>query len=132
MYLDELTFEERQSFLELATHAMDVNGEIKQQEQEIYKGYAHECRLPEYEAKRKDIVKLLKSLKKSTPRSQKIIVLELIGILLADSEICDEEETFLHKIGAEFDFSKNQIKRFIRWYQDFTDIIGDGYKLIGA
>ena len=131
MFLDELQFDEKQNFLELAAHAMEVNGEVKKQEKEIYHSYMHECRLPNYTFKNKDISKITKELATSSARSQKIILLEVIGILIADNELCEKEEDFLFNISQKFDLSKTKTRRFIRWYQDFAEIIGDGYQLIG-
>lgn len=131
MYLDLLNKEEQQDFLELARYSMGLNGEYKQEEEEVLLGYKYECQLVDYKAYRqKDINKIIRNLSSSTKKVKKIILVELFGILLADGEVCDEEAKFVNVLSQEFRIKEYEVARIQRWVEAMNDIFQEGYELI--
>ncbi|MEA2019705.1 MAG: hypothetical protein U9N59_14790 [Campylobacterota bacterium] len=131
MYLDLLEKQEQKDFLELARYSMGLNGEHKEEEEEMLTSYKFECQLVEYTAHRQeDITKIIHSLKGSVKKIKKIILVELFGILLADGEVCDEEAKFIDMLSSEFRIKEYEVARIQRWVEAMNDIFQEGYELI--
>ncbi|MGE4444903.1 MAG: hypothetical protein AB7E37_08050 [Candidatus Altimarinota bacterium] len=131
MYLDLLNDDEQKFFLEVARYSMGLNGEYKAEEEQILAGYKYECQLVGYTAHRQnEIEKIIISLKSSTKKVKKIILIELLGIFLADGEMCDHESQFLKKLSEEFNIDNYELKRIQRWVYAMNDIVAEGYELI--
>lgn len=131
MYLDLLNKDEQKNFLELATYSMGLNGEHKKEEEEILRGYKYECQLIDYTAhKQNEIGKIINSLRASTKKVKKIVLIELLGIFQADGEICNEESQFLDKLSNEFNIKEHELNRIKRWVDAMNDIVQEGYELI--
>lgn len=131
MYLDLLEKQEQKDFLELARYSMGLNGEYKDEEEAVLKGYKYECQLVNYEAYRQeDIKKIILTLRGSTKKVKKIILVELFGILLADGEVCDNEAKFVDMLSDEFRIKEYEVARIQRWVEAMNDIVQEGYELI--
>lgn len=131
MYLSELNVGEKKNFLELAKHAMGLNGEHKAEEQEVFASFVHECGLQSYQAQKQDnIESVIKVLSKSSAKSKRIVMIELFGILLADGDVCEEEEAFMGKLANAFGIESYEYKRYQRWVEAMNDIVSEGYSLI--
>lgn len=131
MYLSELNIGEKKNFLELAKHAMGLNGEHKAEEQEVFASFIHECGLQGYQAQKQDnIESVIKVLSKSSAKSKRIVMIELFGILLADGDVCEEEEAFMGKLANAFSIESYEYKRYQRWVEAMNDIVSEGYSLI--
>lgn len=130
MFLVELNERERKTFLELAYHAMSSDGEIAVEEEEVFRSYAYECEMPEYQFQGTEIATLTTSTKAYTKRKRRIMLIELWGIILSDGEIGEKEAEWMEKVAKDMELSSGQSRRIRRWAQDFVDIIGDGYRLL--
>ncbi|WP_373002032.1 TerB family tellurite resistance protein [Sulfurimonas sp.] len=131
MYLDLLNKQEQEDFLELARYSMGLNGEHKAEEEAILTNYKYECQLVEYIAHRQeDIKKIILTLKGSTKKVKKIILVELFGILLADGEVCEEEAKFVDILAEGFRIKEYEVDRIQRWVEAMNDIVQEGYELI--
>ncbi len=40
------------------------------------------------------------------------------------------EENWIMKIGQEWGFRASEIRRMVRWTQDFNDLLAEGYDII--
>ncbi len=131
MYLDLLDKKEQENFLELARYAMGLNGEHKEEEEEVLTGFKNECEMPEYKAHRQeDIKKIIFDLKGSTKKVKKIVMIELFGILLADGEVCSNEAKFVDMLSEEFRIKEFEVKRIQRWVEAMNDLFAEGVELI--
>jgi hypothetical protein len=131
MYLNELSIGEKKNFLELAHYAMGLNGEFKDEEQEIFQSFVYECDLPSYSLdKQEKIDTVIKVLAKSEAKNKRIVLIELFGILLADGEVCDAESKYMDKVSLAFDFQDYELKKIQRWVEAMNDLVKDGYSLI--
>lgn len=131
MFLTELTLNDRKDFLDLAYFAMGINGEYKEDEKQIFDAFIHECELSEYEPENQDNIKIkIKKLSKKSSKVKRIVLIELMGILLADGEICDAEAEFLDTLGSKFEFESYEVKRVQRWVENMNDLVSEGYRMI--
>lgn len=131
MYLFMLNKNEQKDFLEIAKYSIGLDGKYTKEEEEMLAGYMYECQLVDYIAYRQnDIEKIIAILRASTKKIKRIILIELMGIFLADGEMCEKESAFLYKLAEEFNIKDNELKRIIRWVEAMNDIVAEGYELI--
>ena len=130
MFLNMLNEREGKLFLELANIAMRIDGIVDDREKRILDTYRREMSLLEYELKGKaqeDIVSLLQGSKKSVKRA---IIIEIAGVLDADDVIDDKEHSWIYNLGEDWGFRETEIKKMVRWTQDFNDLLQEGLDYI--
>jgi uncharacterized tellurite resistance protein B-like protein len=130
MFLSELLDKEKKVFLGLAFLAMKSDGNISPDEMRVFNTYKHECQLPEYQYKDENLDELLKDLKHSTKKSKRIVLMELMGIWIADNIWEDEEIEMMYHIGESLGLSESETTRLKRWAREMRDIVFDGYELL--
>lgn len=133
MFLNQLLEVSKKNFLILAKHAMGLNGELKDEELEIYTSFQHECDLSDYdpEVNEKGLREAITSLSGRDMTIRKVVMIELLGIMLADGEICESEQEFVNQLSVSFDLEGYQIKRMERWVAGMNDIVEEGYRIVG-
>lgn len=130
MFLGLLNEREGKNFLELATIAMSVDGDVKESEKNVFSTYRFELGLQDYKIQNKDFKNIVMELKGSKKKVLRAIIIELAGMMDADEEIERVEESWLLKLGAELDFRDSELRKMIRWTQDFNDLLAEGYMYI--
>lgn len=134
MFLGQLLEVSKKNFLILAKHSMGLNGEFKDEELEIYRSFQHECDLPDYdpEVNEKGLAGAITSLSGRDMTIRKVVMIELLGIMMADGIICDSEQEFISQLSASFDLEGYQVKRMERWVSGMNDIVEEGYRIVGG
>ncbi len=127
MFLNLLSEKEGKNFLELATIAMNVGKDIGTEERNVFSTYRFELNLSDYEIKGREYKDLIMDFKGSRKRSLRAIIIELAGMMDADEEIEKVEENWLLKLGADLDFRESEMRKMIRWTQDFNDLLAEAY-----
>ncbi len=130
MFLSFLNEREGKLFLELANIAMNVDGEVVEGERTAFHNYKMELGLQDYVLQNKsykDVVMAFQGSKKNVLRA---IIVEIGGVLDADGKIDVDEENWLTTLGKEWGFKELEIKKLIRWIQEFNDLLEEGYGLI--
>ena len=130
MFLNMLNEKEQRNFLELAYKAMETDGVIKQEEINVFEMLKREVGMTDYEVKHLPEEQLIKEFDNSTKKVKKAVIVELGGILDADEIVVKEEEDWLVKIGETWGFRSTEIRRLLRWVQDFNDLLAEGYEYI--
>ena len=130
MFLNMLNEKEQKNFMELAAIAMSVDGKIEESEQEVIDVYRREMNLHDYEIKNKEQKELITAFQASTKKIKRAVIIELAGVLDADEIIDENEEKWIMKIGQEWGFRASEIRRMVRWTQDFNDLLAEGYDII--
>lgn len=74
-----------------------------------------------------DIVSLFQGSRKPIKRA---IIIELAGVLDADDTIDEVENEWINKLGEDWGFRNNEIKKMVRWTQDFNDLLNEGLEYI--
>lgn len=130
MFLNLLNEKEGKNFLELAKIAVMIDGTIKESEQTVFNTYRLELSLPNYKIRTKEYKDIVTEFKSSTKKIKKAIIIELAGVLDADEEVDSNEEAWIKKLGNDLGFRDSEVKKMIRWTQDFNDLLGEAFEYI--
>lgn len=132
MFLYLLNDNEGKAFMELAIHAMKVNGEEKDCEKAEYEAYLTELNLTDYETVGISFEDAVSAFKCSTIPVKRSIIIELCGILYADKEIDSNEMNWIYTLSDKFQLPRTETDRLIRWSKDFSDFLEVGLMYINA
>lgn len=130
MFLNMLNEREGKNFLELATLAMQVDGEIAESEKAIIESFRMELRMPDYKVQSKPLEDLVSAFQGSTKRVKRAVIVELAGVMDADDVVKDVERNWLLKLGSDWGFRDTEMRKMLRWVQDFNDLLQEGYDYI--
>ena len=130
MFLNILDKNERKNFLELATIAIKTDGDMNASESAVFETYRMEMGIQEYILQDKNYDQLLTSFNVSSKKVKRAIMIELAGVLDADEEVNEIEQKWIKKIGADLGFSETEIRKMVRWAEDFNDLLKEGYLYI--
>lgn len=130
MFLNILNEKEAEHFLELAHVSMQANGIFHESEQAVFETFRREIGLFNYELKNIPYEKLISVFNGSTKKVRKSILVEIAGILDADGEIDAIEKKWVVSLGEDLGFRDAEIKKMIRWVEDFNDLLQEGYDYI--
>lgn len=130
MFLSMLNEKEQKNFMELAQIAMSVDGKIDESELQVMDVYRRETTLLDYEVQNKKESDLITAFQASTKKVRKAVIIELAGVLDADEVIESTEESWILNLGTEWGFRTSEIRRMVRWTQDFNDLLAEGYEII--
>lgn len=130
MFLSMLNEKEQKNFMELAQIAMSVDGKIDESELQVMDVYRRETTLLDYEVQNKKESDLITAFQASTKKVRKAVIIELAGVLDADETIESTEESWILNLGTEWGFRTSEIRRMVRWTQDFNDLLAEVYEII--
>lgn len=130
MFLNLLNEKEGKNFLELASIAMKVDGIVKESEKAVFDVYRMELKLQDYKIVNKEMKALTTAFQASTKRVKRAIIIELAGVLDSDEVIDENEEAWIYKLGTDLGFRDSEIKKMVRWTEDFNDLLAEGYEYI--
>ena len=131
MFLGMLNEREGKNFLELANIAIMANAdEAKETEKAVLQAFKLELEMQDYVIKNKKQEELVTAFQASTKKIKKAVIIELAGVLDADEGIDDIEDSWIRKLGEDFGFRDSEIKKMVRWTQDFNDLLDEAYEYI--
>ncbi len=131
MFLGILNEKEAKNFLELANIAMLANGdEAKESEKAILDTFKMELGMQDYTITNKKLSDLVTAFQASTKKVKRAVIIELAGVLDVDQGIDEMENAWITKLGADWNFRDSEIKKMVRWTQDFNDLIEEAYEYI--
>ena len=130
MFLSMLSKKEQEYFLELANLAMQVDGIVTESEREMIENFRQEMMLLDYKMQDIPLDKLKMNIDLSTKRNKKVFLFELVGMMYADSEVSEEEKSWLLDLAVAWGFRENELRKIIRWVMDFNDLLLEGYEYI--
>lgn len=130
MFLNLLNEREGKDFLELALIAMKIDGKTEESEENIFTSFKNEMGLFDYQATNKEYDDIVNAFKESTKQVRKAVIIEITGILDADGIIQASESSWVRKLGEDLEFRESEIRKMVRWVQDFNDLLLEGYEYI--
>lgn len=113
MYLRNLEEKEKRGFLELAYGVANADNDFSQAEIDMLLLFREEMLISEekYQIQKLNLEDSMNMFKESSINNKKIVVLEMLGIVLADDIIAVEEEDILNKMIIEFNLDSNFLEK---------------------
>lgn len=130
MFLNMLNQKERVNFLELAHVSMHANGIVHESEEKVFETFRREVGMFTYTPKAIEYDKLVSAFQSSTKKVRKVVLIEIAGILDSDGEIDAVEKKWVEQLGLDLSFRDTEIKKMVRWVEDFNDLLQEGYDYI--
>ena len=115
MFLNSLNPTEKDNFMKLAVAVIKADGIVEESEKQILSAYANEMLIPICNLDEQcDVDSIIKEFAMtSTPRTKRIIFLELLALAFADGNYATEEKTLVQQLADAFEFDKVFIEQAI-------------------
>lgn len=126
MLLMKLKNEEKFAFLNLAYYIANIDGEFEKEEKDIIEEYCAEMGIDNAQD---DIDKfnLEETLQKiKTPKSQKIVIMELMVLVHSDDKFHRFEEKIIDKIANYYEISQNRLDTYSQWGKMVSGLYSQG------
>jgi len=130
MFLNRLKNNEKVAFLELAHHIAHSDNDFSDDQKSIIEKYCLEMQIADinYDEDKFDIYETLAEIE--SPRSRKIVILEIMALIYSDSFLHEEERKVLEKMLEEFDLSYNISIVYTEWAKAMLSLSIQGNALI--
>ncbi|MCM1330775.1 MAG: hypothetical protein NC253_15245 [Ruminococcus sp.] len=127
MYLNRLSNEQKELFLDLCIHASMSNNDFDEKEKEYIRQYCEEMQLDNvrYTAENELDAAVEKMIKISSETELKIVILELTALLLSDNEYDEMEKQFMEKMLTKASISSDVNNQIIASLKKLTDIYSE-------
>ena len=128
MFLNMLTKEEKQQYLNLSVIAAHINGTLEDEEKKIIEGYQREMGISVEPAifdsvlEEESVFHFFSSSEKSHKR---IVLFELIGLLTCDRVLDDDEKHFILRLCSAIGLSADEIDTVSQLALRYFDIIAE-------
>lgn len=120
MYLNRLSTEQKELFLDLCIHAAMANNDFADEEKNVIDQYCAEMQIsqPRYTSEKAVdvVVEELKEL--STPQEMKMILLEITALMLSDDVYDVEEQAFMKAFLDRIGFNKKILDEMVVLLQE--------------
>ena len=133
MFLQELNLKEKKNFLELAHYIMTVDGKTDEVELNMFNNFRAEVRLGEddYVIKKKSIKDIITEFNASKKRTKKVVMYQIFGIILSNHEYHENQKQTIELLQKEWNFRDYDIKKIMRWVEDFNDLLTEAIINLG-
>lgn len=113
MFLNQLEKDTKNLFLELCKYAANSDNVFEEVEKEMMYAYCREMNMPEIIPEdEKPLDELIKSIREnSSEKERNIIILEILGLMNADSEYAKEEEEFVIKLVKDLEIKEGILSK---------------------
>ncbi|MBR4554446.1 MAG: hypothetical protein IKO27_02520 [Ruminococcus sp.] len=123
MYLNRLSNEQKELFLDLCIHAAKADMDFGAEEKLIIEQYCEEMhidvRMGEKSSFEEASQKLLEI---SSPVELRIILLEMASLLFSDNEYSDEEKRFMDALASKLGVDKQKLDEIFSALKELTSI----------
>ena len=130
MFLNQLSDDEKVSFLKLAHHIANSDNDYSDVQKEIIVQYCSEMQVSDIteDEKEEDYSSVIDSVK--NPRVQKIIILEIMALVYSDNYLHVEEEKILKHMSEAFNVSESLSEVYTCWSKSILALYGQANALI--
>lgn len=132
MFLNLLSKEEKNGFLDLLYMTAKIDGDYSEKETERIKAYIVEMGInPENsEQNEEELSKVLLNFSKSNETIKKIVILELTALALVDG-YKDTEKELIEEILNDFNLSIEYADKALKWLEKMLPIYREGFEIVG-
>ncbi len=128
MFLNYLDKKQKELFLELVAQGMEVEGVLSPREESILDGFRQETLLMDYELTQMDCHQVISALKGASKKVHKVIMIELLACLPQEED--KTQMPLLRLLATEWNIRDRDLKKMLRWVDDFNEIVEEGYEFI--
>lgn len=130
MFLQFLTKEEKEAFLQLAHFIARADDDFSKKEQDIIKTYCTEMQIQDIEFDKDsfELNKILNLVK--SKKSQRVFLLEIMALIYSDEVLHNEEERVIDLILKKFDIDKNITSIYQEWTKAILALYRQGSYLL--
>ena len=128
MFLNLLSKEEKQNFINLAIIAANINGSFETEEKELIKGYQREMDISmesivlDSNDNEESVFHFFAASEKS---HKKIVLFEIIGLLTCDSSFDEKEKDFVFRLSKAIGLSADDVDTLSQFALRYSDIVID-------
>lgn len=130
MFLNRLSIEEKEAFLQLAHHIARVDADFCDSEQLMIDKYCMEMQMDDvdYDADNFDLNEALNTF--NTPEHRKIALLEIMALVYSDGALHSAQETVLSQMVAHFKLNPNLAVVYKEWAKSILSLFIQGEALV--
>ena len=123
MFLNRLSIEQKELFLDLCIHASKSNNDFSAEEKETINQYCEEMHINIRYDEENDLNEIADKLAEiSSEQDLRMILLETAGLLLSDNKYDDEEKKFFDTLAEKLGLDKAQTDDVIGMLRELTDV----------
>ncbi len=126
MFLNRLSSNEKEAFLQLAYHISYIDGEFAESEQAVIHVYCAEMGINDsgYNKDSFNLNEITSVFAKS--QSQKIVLIELMGLVFADGVFSSEEQAVINSISNNFNIDSETVNKYAEWTKAILSLTIEG------
>jgi len=132
MFLNQLSCESKNAFLELCIYAAHSDKVFKDEESQMIFDYCHEMNIPEVMPENTeeldDILNFIKE--KASEKEKNIIYLEILGLLKADNEFDEKEKAFLQRVIIDLGIRESIVNKIDGLLNEYMAVCSEIYLTI--
>lgn len=130
MFLNRLTFAEKEAFLKLAHYVAHIDEDLSKEERNIIDKYCMEMQIDdvEYNAENFNLDRVLAVF--SEDSHKKIALLELMALVFSDGHLHKAEESTINQIVEKFGLNPNLAIVYKEWAKSILSLFVQGEALI--
>lgn len=132
MYLSELSSKQKQLFLDVCISLSKADNDFAEEEKRVIDSLCDEMNIaPKYETISDSVACLNEICSISNNREKRIVVIELLGIVMADNKIAPEEEKFMMNVLDIFGIQRDELKSAVELVNELYGVYSKFASFIG-
>lgn len=125
MYLNRLSNEQKELFLDLCIHAAGSNGDFSADEKLMLDQYCDEMNIPVRYEEKASVAELTARLTEiSAPEELRMILIETVSLMLADNEFDEQEKAFMSAVCAKLGLADKDVDEVSALLREVTELYG--------
>lgn len=124
MFLDKLSDEKKEMFLQLSIHAAMSNDDFAEEQKVVIESYCEELGMKDYKIElHSDLKTLLEEIKASSSKKEKhIIVFEIASVILSDYNYDTIEQEFMNSLNEILEIPEETLEKMIELINNLMEV----------
>ncbi len=131
MFLNRLSSEQKELFLDICIHAAESNDDFAEEEQLVIEQYCDEMRIDVRFEAQHSVPEAVARLKEISSRIDlRIVLLETASLIISDNKYDEEERSFFENFAANLGVSKEELEGVLTTLGELNEIYGKIYRFV--